>query len=177
MPIASIVTLSDGRCQEDRAPSRRSGRVDRPRRLVSSQRAPGILGARVNVRPATNSRVMAPCPALRSASVVILSAVLVPTNGSQRSFQPSMKAAIAAMRSLTLVKVPLYTVVADRRDHEMTVLPGPSSRKCGFFTAELAIQPLRSSEQILMDHSLGRRCRRKNSNTNHPKPAAFDATS
>lgn len=33
-------------------------------------------------------------------------AVLVQTNGSQRSFHPSMKISIAAMRSLTLVKVP-----------------------------------------------------------------------
>ncbi len=34
------------------------------------------------------------------------SAVLVQTNGSQRSFQPSMKVSIALMRSLTDVKVP-----------------------------------------------------------------------
>ncbi len=34
------------------------------------------------------------------------SAVLVQTKGWQRSFQPSMKASMAAMRSLTLVKVP-----------------------------------------------------------------------
>ncbi len=36
----------------------------------------------------------------------ISSAVLVQTNGWQRSFQPSMKAPIAATRSLTEVKVP-----------------------------------------------------------------------
>ena len=34
------------------------------------------------------------------------SAVLVQTNGSQRSFQPSMNLWIAAMRSFTEVKVP-----------------------------------------------------------------------
>jgi hypothetical protein len=37
---------------------------------------------------------------------MISSAVLVQVNGSQRSFQASMKISIAAMRSLTLVKVP-----------------------------------------------------------------------
>ena len=36
----------------------------------------------------------------------IWSAVLVQMKGSQRSFQPSMKISMAAMRSLTLVKVP-----------------------------------------------------------------------
>ena len=37
---------------------------------------------------------------------MIWSAVLVQTKGAQRSFQPSMKMPIAAMRSLTEVKVP-----------------------------------------------------------------------
>jgi hypothetical protein len=38
--------------------------------------------------------------------LMIWSAVLVQVKGSQRSFQPSMKLPIAAMRSLTEVKVP-----------------------------------------------------------------------
>ena len=38
--------------------------------------------------------------------VRISSAVLVHTKGSQRSFQPSMKASMEAMSCLTLVKVP-----------------------------------------------------------------------
>jgi predicted DNA-binding transcriptional regulator AlpA len=37
---------------------------------------------------------------------MIWSAVLVQTNGWQRSFQPSMKARMAAVRSRTEVKVP-----------------------------------------------------------------------
>jgi hypothetical protein len=37
---------------------------------------------------------------------MISSAGLVQMNGSQRSFQPSMKFSMAVMRSLTLVKVP-----------------------------------------------------------------------
>ena len=43
---------------------------------------------------------------LRLALVRISSAVLVHTNGWQRSFQASMKVSMAAMRSLTEVKVP-----------------------------------------------------------------------
>ena len=43
---------------------------------------------------------------LRCALVMMSSAFLVQTKGSQRSFQPSMNVWIAAMRSLTEVKVP-----------------------------------------------------------------------
>jgi hypothetical protein len=43
---------------------------------------------------------------LRLALVRISSAVLVQTKGWRRSFYPSMKTSMAAMRSFTLVKVP-----------------------------------------------------------------------